>query len=345
MANAGTFELTGVVAGEVTVSMKDATGSADSLNIKLNGTANVVNTGTLTVSGVETINIEATDSSADTTTLTNPAAAATINLVAAAATKIVVTGNHGVNFTGSTLTNVVSLDATGVVSVGNAAGASSTQIGTTGAVTFTSAVTNQNVTVSTGNGADVINVSSVTDATKTTTVSTGAGNDTVTGSAGKDAINLGAGNDTVNSSGSVDSITLGDGNDIYVLGNVAHSVVAARDVITDFKANTVGQGAAGAVTTAGATATAAARNGDVINIDAVNAAFTVIRVGVLGNAADAQTFIQNGAGAAEGANTVNAALDSTTGYLYLDTDDNGVVDSVIELTGVTTINAAAFVLA
>lgn len=73
MANAGTFELTGVVAGAATVTMKDATGTADSLNIKLNGAANIINTGTLTVAvGVETINIEATDSSADTTTLTNP---------------------------------------------------------------------------------------------------------------------------------------------------------------------------------------------------------------------------------------------------------------------------------
>ncbi len=48
--------------------------------------------------------------------------------------------------------------------------------------------------------------------------------------------------------GSVDTITLGDGNDAYVLLNAAHSVVAARDVITDFKANTVGQGVGGLAT-------------------------------------------------------------------------------------------------
>lgn len=348
MANSGTFELTSAINGASSVVMKDATGTADVLNIKLNGAANLVNTAALTVAGVETINIEATDSSADTVTLTNPAAASTIMLNAAGATKLVVTGNHGVNFSGSTLTNVVNLDASGVVSVGNAAGATAAQIGATGAVTFSSAVTNKAVTVTTGNGADVINVSSINDGTflatnvTASTINTGAGADTVTGSAGKDIINTGADADTVNSSAAVDTITLGAGNDTYVLMNATHSVIAARDVITDFSANTYGQGAGGAVTSAGAVAAAASRTGDVINLDLVNGGLTTVRVGVFANAADAQTFVQNGT--TDAVANVNAALDSSTGFLYLDLDDNGTVDSVIELTGVTTITAAAFVL-
>mgnify|MGYP000415709511 CR=1 FL=1 len=348
MANNGTFELTDVVGGSATVQMKDATGTADVLNVKLNGAANIVNTGTLTVAGVETINIEATDSSADTVTLTNPAAASTVNLNAAAATTINVSGNHGVDFSGSTLTNVTTLDASGVVATGATSSATAAQIGTAGAVTFTSAVTNKAVTVTTGNGDDVINVGSVNDATflatKVTaaTVTTGEGNDTVTGSAGMDIINTGAGNDTVNSSAGTDTITFGAGNDEYNLTAASHSVLAAYDTITDFSANTYGAGANGAVTTAGANGVASTSlTGDVIDLTAVmNNAVSTINVYVASNAANAQTFIQNVANASTSDSGI--ALDSSTGLLYIDLDSNGVVDSVIALTGVTTIDAAAF---
>lgn len=344
MANAGTFELTGVVAGAATVTMKDATGAADSLNIKLNGAANIINTGTLTVAGVETINIEATDSSADTTTLTNPAAASKPNLVAADATKIVVTGNHGVDFTGSTLTKVVELDASGVVATGATTGATAAQIGTAGAVTFSSVVSDKNVIVKTGNGADVISVASITDATKGATITTGAGDDKITGSAGKDTIDAGAGRDTINASAEADTITLGAGNDVYVLGAATNSTLAKSDVITDFVANTKGQGTTAALIQKGATATVADLTGDTIDVTAAlalaGAASTGITVFVASNAADAQTFLQNTGNAGT---LTGFALDSTTGKLYMDFDSNGTVDSVLTLTGVTTITEAAFV--
>lgn len=342
MANAGTFELTGVVAGAATVTMKDATGTADSLNIKLNGAANIVNTGTLTVAGVETINIEATDSSVDTTTLTNPAAASKPNLIAADATKIVVTGNHGVDFTGSTLTKVVELDASGVVSVGNAAGATAAQIAATGAVTFTSVVTDKNVTVKTGNGADVINLSSVTDATKGATVTTGEGGDTITGTAGNDTIDAGAGRDTVKSSAGADSITLGDGNDVYELVLATDSVLAKSDIITGFSANTKGQGTAAADVAKGATTTVDDLTGDTIDVAGLFAGSVVgIKVFVASNAADAQTFIQNTG--ADATDFTGFALDSSSGKVYMDFNQDGTVDSVVTLTGVTTITEAAFV--
>ena len=342
MANAGTFEQTGVVAGAATVTMKDATGSADSLNIKLNGTANLVNTGTLTVAGVETINIEATDSSADTTTLTNPAAASTINLVAADATKIVVTGNHGVDFTGSTLTKVVELDASGVVATGATTGATAAQIGTAGAVTFTSVVTDKNVTVKTGNGADVINLSSVTDATKGATVTTGEGNDTITGTAGNDTIDAGAGRDTVKSSAGADTITLGDGNDVYELVLATDSVLAKSDVITGFSANTKGLGTTAADIAKGATTTVADLTGDTIDVAGLFTGGVVgIKVFVASNAADVQTFIQNTG--ADATNFTGFALDSSSGKVYMDFNQDGTVDSVVTLTGVTTITEAAFV--
>ena len=224
LASGGTFELTGAIAAASSVAVKDAaTGSSDVLNIKLNGANQIVNAAALTVSNVETINIEATDSAADTTTLDNPSAASTVLLNAAAATKIVVTGNHGVDFTGSTLTKVVELDASGVVSVGDAAGATAAQIATTGAVTFSSVVADKAVTVKTGNGADVISVASVNDATflatgvTASTVTTGEGNDSITGSAGKDVIDAGAGNDTITSGAGLDTVDVGTGDDTFVV--------------------------------------------------------------------------------------------------------------------------------
>jgi len=318
--------------------MKDSTSSADVLNIKLNGANEIVNTGTLTVAGVETINIEATDSAADTTTLDNPAAASTINLVATAATKIVLTGNHGVNFTGSTLTNVVELDASGVVSVGDAAGASATQIGTTGAVTFSSVVTNKSVIVKTGNGADTINLSSVTDTTKGGTVTSGAGADAITGTSGADTIDAGADRDTINSTAGADTITLGAGNDVYVLAAATNSTLATSDTITDFVANTK----ANATATLGATTTVTDLTGDTINVTGLFGGGVVgIKAFVAGNASDAQTFIQNTG--ADATNLTGFALDSSTGKLYMDFNQDGTVDSVVVLTGVTTITAAAFV--
>jgi S-layer protein len=235
MASGGTFELTGVINGASSIAVKDAaTGAADVLNIKLNGAANLVNTAATTVSSVETINIEATDSSVDTTTLTNPAAASTILLAAADTTKLVVSGNHGVNFTGSTLTKVVDFDSTGVVSVGNATGATAAQIGTTGAVTFSTVVTDQNVSIKTGNGADVISAASITDASKVATITTGAGNDNITGGAGADVIDAGEGNDIVDGGAGADNITGGAGNDALTGGAGADTISgdAGNDVIT-----------------------------------------------------------------------------------------------------------------
>jgi len=353
---AGTFELTSAITGASSLALANSSGTADEITLKLNGTSNIVNTAVTTIANVEKITIQTTDSqvvTASTPTDIDPTAPSTVLLNAAGATNIVVTGNHGVNFAGSTLTNLVNLDASGVAATGIAAAnqtatTTATNIGTAGAVTFSSGVTDKAVTVITGNGNDVINLSTATlnapflaTGVTTGTVTTGAGNDTVTGSAGKDVVDLGAGNDTYNSSLGADTITLGAGNDTYVLGNQNHSTVSVRDTITDFSANTYGQGTSGAVNSSGATNTLTSRNGDVINIDAINGALTTVRVGVFGNAADAQTFVQNGN--TDAVANSNIALDSSTGYLYIDADDNGVVDSVIVLTGVTTINAAAFV--
>jgi hypothetical protein len=345
LAAGATVELTGANAGSTTVNLASTTGTADVVNLKLNGAANLA-AGVVNVANVDTIAIATTDSTADTTAVNNPTAASTITLNAAQATTVSVAGNHGVDFSGSTVTNVTTLDASGVV--GATAAATAAANGVAGAVTFTTAVTDKAVTITTGNGNDVIYASSV-GTTGTTavaaTITTGAGADVVFGGADADVINTGSENDTVVSSTGADSIKLGAGNDKYVLGTATHSVLATSDTIIDFSANTFGAGISGAVTAAGANGVAAASlTGDLIDLNAVMAGgVNSLAVLVTTNAADAQTFLQNTATASVGNTTTGIALDSSSNKLYIDLDSNGTVDSVITLTGVTAIDAAAFV--
>ena len=76
----------------------------------------------------------------------------------------------------------------------------------------------------------------------------------------------------------------------------------------------------------------------------LNAATTMVKVavGVYTSLAEGQVFLQNNGDATT--DTVGAALDSSTGRLYLDLNSDGTIDSVIQLTGVTTLTAAAFVV-
>lgn len=164
-------------------------------------------------------------------------------------------------------------------------------------------------------------------------IGTGHG-DTITGGAGKDVITGGAG---------ADVLTGGAGNDTFVYAAASQSTLVAMDKITDFQANTFGSGTNGAAGIA-AGADATKWTGDVIRLDVGNGQVTAgTLVSVQTNASDAQTFLQNTA--ANGtANQVGIALDSSSGKLYIDWDSNGTADSVIELTGVSTITAAAFEL-
>src|SRR5690606_37338035 len=96
----------------------------------------------------------------------------------------------------------------------------------------------------------------------------------------------------------------------------------------------------GKASSAGATADATKLTGDTIQITKAGTGANGIVVDVFTNAADSLTFLQN---EAEG-NTVVAALDSSTGNLYIDNTGDGVADFFIQLTGVTTLDEAAFVL-
>ncbi|GAA5169748.1 hypothetical protein [Modicisalibacter zincidurans] len=158
---------------------------------------------------------------------------------------------------------------------------------------------------------------------------------TITGTAEADVITGGANGDTLN---------LGGGNDIvdFNVGGVSKIGTGAFDTITDFNANTFGSGTDGAAGDGEAAGTQTDWTGDVLRFTAdADAAAGGVKADVLGSAADATTFLSNNAGSAEG---LVAALDSSTGNLYVDNTNDGVSDYFIQLQGVTTIDEAAFAL-
>ena len=161
---------------------------------------------------------------------------------------------------------------------------------------------------------------------------------------GNDVLKLGAYRDTVYSSLGSDTITFGAGNDLYVLQSAAHSTASTFDTITDFVANTKASGSTAAAIANGATTTVADLTGDTISLKVGSLATAGIVVSVVNNATAAQDFLNSTAAANASAKTTGIALDSTSGKLYIDLDANGSIDSVITLTGVSTLNEAAFVV-
>lgn len=299
MADAGTLELAWANQGPIEVVMANAAGASDTFHIKLNGPSYVRSTGAITVDGVEIIHITTTNSDPSGPPQSDPwGGVSALRLQGDALEKIVLAGNHGVNFDQSDFgQNFGELDASGV-----------TGAGAVGDVTFEARETNKNMLVKTGEGDDRIDMAkllnSAAAAAHGATISTGAGDDEVIGSSG------------------VDTITLGEGEDAYVLVDTSHSTSAAPDVITDFKADT------DRILVSDALAQKADGSGGFIELYWFN-------VGVFDNAVDASAFIASAG--ADGEDEVNIALDSSTGWLYLDVNDDGVVDSVIHLMGVSTI--------
>jgi Ca2+-binding RTX toxin-like protein len=139
-----------------------------------------------------------------------------------------------------------------------------------------------------------------------------------------------------------DTLTGNGGNDTFSFVAGDSSIGTGKfDTITDFVANTRGVGTDGALNELGATGVAVADlTGDVLSFAAAGTGAGGIIVDVLTNAADATTFLANNFGA----DTAVAALDSSSGNLYVDNTGDGVADFFIKLAGVTTIDTGAFVL-
>ena len=195
MANNGTLELT-AAATTTTVTMTDATGTADSFNIVTKVDAADLSFGTVAVAGVETVNITATDTT-PVNTLTGAAtiSKATLTVSDTAVKSIVVTGNSDLDLTaaGASLTSV---DASAL----------------TGKLTFSSAVNSAVVTG--GSAADTLTATG-----NSQTLNGGAGADTLvvtgdlatlSGGAGNDVFNIGNATTNVNSYATITDLAAGD---------------------------------------------------------------------------------------------------------------------------------------
>ena len=310
---------TGTDNGILVATLKDATGTADVLNYTINtsvadnddGVADsTAGAGKLTAAGVETLNVTSTftnDGAGDDMDYATNA----LTIVDNAVTSIKIDGAAVTTYTVDTgATKLASIDAsanTGGVTV-NASGLAATGV----AMTIKGSATAANTLT----GADLAD-----------TIVGGAKADTITGGLGGDTLTGGAGNDTF----------------VYAAGQSSIGT-GTFDTITDFAANTYGNGTNGAAGTA-ANGTASKWTGDVLAFTHTGTAVAAngFKVFVASNAADATTFLANTASAAN--TQASAALDSSSNNLYVDVSGDGVADFYIHLTGVSTVTAAAFTLA
>jgi len=153
-----------------TYTLKDATGTSDSLSLALKGSAAITGN-SVTAAGIETVNITATDTSSDLSGTGH-----TLTLAATAAKTIVVTGNTTLTLDNTGNTKLTSVDASGMTG-----GLSYTTEGSLAEVVKGGASANT-LTAKTGPQAD--------------TLIGGAGSDTLTANAGLNVLTGGAGSDT-----------------------------------------------------------------------------------------------------------------------------------------------------
>ncbi|HJV84308.1 MAG TPA: DUF4214 domain-containing protein [Noviherbaspirillum sp.] len=197
VADNSTLELTGAGTG-VIVTMADATGSADTLNIVTKVSTADLNFGTVTTTNVETIHLTVTDTLLDNNAdgVNDPVSASTVTLKDAALTTVTVTGNGNVTLNlDANVVALTSVDASGL----------------TGALTAT---TNGTVaqTIKGGSGDDVL-----------TSKATGSVADQLFG---------GDGMDTLVANKGMSQMTGGAGHDIFQI-NVASLNVNSASTIMD----------------------------------------------------------------------------------------------------------------
>lgn len=306
--------------GTLVVTLKDATGTSDTVNLTLNANYTENNDATATVAAV-----------------TETVSAAGVEVI-----NVTSTGTASTKFLGAAgnkadaVNNTLALTDTALVTL-NVSGDQAFTFNTADAQTKLA-----NINASANTAGATISAAATTTATNAALTITGSATaaNMLTGSANADTIIGGAKADTITGGAGSDALTGGAGNDIFVIAAATDSTLAKMDTIADFSANTVGLGTSGAANQLGA-AGATLRTGDVIDLSAAGP--TNIEFSVQSNATDVQVFIQNSATDGTFA-SVNAGLDSSTGRLYVDFDNNGTIDTVIALTGVTTLTTAAFVI-
>jgi S-layer protein len=234
MANGGTFESVGNATGATTtVTLGDATGAADSLNVVMTTASSNLNHGTLVAPGVEIININAAD------TVTTAINTHTLALNAASATTLNVSGAGALVLSG-VLPNVATLNAASL-----SGGLTASTNGTT-AQTITGGAGGDNLTAR-GDG-DVLNGLDGNDRLNTI-----AGADLVrlSGGGGTDTFNVGFAPSNVSSFATITDLTAGES---IVMSAGSASFAAAKitlaptAVFQDYANAAINNSATGAVT-------------------------------------------------------------------------------------------------
>jgi hypothetical protein len=196
VANAATLELIGAGANTI-VTMNDATGTADSLNIVTKVSSAGINFGDVAAAGVETINLTVTDT-VPTSAGVASIQTATLNLTDAALKSVVITGNSNLTLTqtAAALTSVDGSAMTGILTASTNGTVSQTLKGGAAADSLTAAG-NADVLIG-GAGADRLTVGANADLT------------TLTGGAGNDTFDVSRATTNVNSYATITDLTAGD---------------------------------------------------------------------------------------------------------------------------------------
>jgi len=300
-----------------------------------------------------------------------------LTLAAAAANSVVITGDGLLTLT-NTDTTITSLNASGIIDHAAATGTGGLTWATgalAGANTITGSATGANTidwTSSTaaattyvgGSGADVLvftnaknNVITLGDGANSinTGAAAGTGNNTITGGAGADTVKLTSGNNTVNLGNGANTFQVGAGNNTYVGGTGVDQVTVGGGQNTI----TVGAGADivtfSAVSSTGnnySTVTDIAVGDKIVFTDAGQVSgtstFVTAKISLLPTAAFADYLIAASASTAAATNSVYSWF-QYGGNTYIVEDnsasatfDSGV-DSVVQLTGLVTVNGFAAV--
>ena len=222
-----------------TITLADATGSADSISVKITGAATIA-AGTITANSIETIAIESDDTTTPDGTVNH-----TATLTAGSVKSLTVSGDALLTLT-NTSTTLTSVDAaamtnafSGLVwaSVGTLA-AAATLTGGSGNdnIGGTANAATKNLVMTGGDGQDTLGGGDGNDTITDTSSQTngngnsligGAGNDTITAGAGIDTIDGGTGNDSIVAGGGNDVLTGGGGSDTVLGGEGEDAITAA----------------------------------------------------------------------------------------------------------------------
>ena len=230
----------GGAAAGVTLSLADATGTSDAVNLKISTNADSQG-GVFTANSVETVNLESDDTATTSAGAANPNTQVA-TLAGNAIKTLNITGDAGLTLT-NTSTTITSFNASGQTGASDGDGTAWATIGAlAGNATFTGSPKNDNLggtgnsgvstkaqtmdggagqdTLGGGAGADTLTDTSFTAVTLAGNSFLGrGGNDTITGGDGHDTVDAGGANDSIVGGGGNDTLTAGAGNDIVLAGD------------------------------------------------------------------------------------------------------------------------------